>query len=262
MPMLEVHDLRVRYGHIEAVKGVDLSVDEGEIVALVGANGAGKTSMLGALLGLLPAHGDVICQGRRLGRSPASRRVRDGLVLVPEGRGVLAGMSVHENLLMGAYPRRRSGEIRADVQSVCERFPILHDRAQVAAGLLSGGEQQMLAIGRALMARPKLLMLDEPSLGLAPLLIRQVLSIVDDLRDEGLTILLVEQNVRQALQLADRAYVLETGRVTLEGPAATLLHSHRVREAFVGGQVDERPSATVPPGSRDEPLPQPDTRTE
>lgn len=237
--MLKAHDLSVKYGGIAAVKGIDLHVEEGEVVALIGANGAGKTSVLGALAGTLPAEGMTELQSRDISRMQPHRRVSAGLVLVPEGRGILGGMSVHENLLLGGYSRRRDGDLESDIASVLERFPVLRERSALSAASLSGGEQQMLAIARALVARPRLLALDEPSLGLAPRLVRQVLSIIGELRDEGITILLVEQNVRQALQIADRAYVLQTGRITLEGPADELLARPEVREAFLGGQVDK-----------------------
>jgi branched-chain amino acid transport system ATP-binding protein len=232
--MLEVRDLRVRYGPIEAVKGIDLRVEAGEVVALIGANGAGKTTALKAIAGLLPCAGEVRYQGAPLGRLAAERRAARGLVLVPEGRGILGQMTVRENLLMGAYPRRDRAAIASDLAAVLQRFPVLGERLEAPATLLSGGEQQMLALGRALLAKPRLLMLDEPSLGLAPLMVRQVFAIVDELRRSGLTILLVEQKARQTLAVADRAYVLETGRVVAEGPAGELARGSVVAEAFLG----------------------------
>lgn len=237
--MLNASDITVKYGRIEAVKGVNLRVEDGEIVALVGANGAGKTSILGALAGVLPATGSIELHGNDISRAAPHRRVGAGLTLVPEGRGVLAGMSVRENLLLGGYVNRRSGDLESRIEDVLDRFPQLRERLDLAAGSLSGGEQQMLALGRALVGQPSLLALDEPSLGLAPKLVREVLSIVGELRDEGITVLLVEQNVRQALQIADRAYVLQTGKITLEGPAAELLHDREVSEAFLGAEVEK-----------------------
>lgn len=232
--MLEVEDLNVSYGHVHAVKGIDLHVDKGEMVAVVGANGAGKTSLLNALLGVVPSTGTVRFDGQPLGKLKPHQRVKRGLVLVPEGRGILRSLSVHENLLMGAYPNRRGGGIDAMIDSIYDRFPSLRNRANVAAGYLSGGEQQMLAVGRALAAGPSVLVLDEPSLGLAPKLIQSTLDSLSALRDDGLTVLLVEQNVRQALKRADRAYVLTTGSVTAAGPAGELLDNSRVQEAFLG----------------------------
>lgn len=232
--MLELDSLNVKYGHIEAVKAATLHVDEGEMVAVVGANGAGKTSLLNALMGVIPSKGRVTFAGQDLGRLRPDQRVNKGIVLVPEGRGILKSLTVHDNLLMGAYPYRRERGIEKSLDEIYDRFPNLRTRSSVLAGFLSGGEQQMLAIGRALAARPKLLVLDEPSLGLAPRLIQTVLDVLSQLRDGGLTVLLVEQNVRQALRRADRAYVLETGRVTLEGPAHVLLDNREVREAFLG----------------------------
>ena len=245
--MLDVRDLHVTHGRIAAVRGVDLHIGDREIVALVGANGAGKSSILGALAGVLSARGEVTFDGKPMHRMAPHRRVAAGFALVPEGRGILATMSVHENLLMGGYLRRRADDFDADVERVYERFPQLRDRRSVPAGLLSGGEQQMLAIGRALVGRPRLLALDEPSLGLAPKLIRQMMSLVAELRDEGITVFLVEQNVRQALRIADRAYVLETGEIRLEGPARDLLQDPQVKEAFLGGRTDGRSREETPP---------------
>lgn len=248
--MLSLSDLHVKYGRIEAVKGVDLRVDEGEIVALVGANGAGKTSILGALAGILLATGTVELHGKDISRTAPHRRAHAGLALVPEGRGILAGMSVRENLMLGGYVRRRSNDIERRIADVLDRFPQLRERIDLPAGSLSGGEQQMLALGRALVARPALLALDEPSLGLAPKLVREVLAIVRELRDDGITVLLVEQNVRQALQIADRAYVLQTGKIILEGPAQELLHDPEVKEAFLGAQVDAAAKGNRAPATK------------
>lgn len=245
--MLNACDIGVKYGRIDAVKGVDLRVEDGEIVALVGANGAGKSSILGALAGIVPARGTVELQGDDISNAAPHRRADAGLALVPEGRGMLARMSVRENLLLGGYVCRRSDELEPRIEAVLDRFPQLRERLDLAAGSLSGGEQQMLALGRALVGRPSLLALDEPSLGLAPKLVREVLSIVSELRDEGITVLLVEQNVRQALQIADRAYVLQTGRIILEGPAAELLRGREVSEAFLGGQVAEADEVETSP---------------
>jgi branched-chain amino acid transport system ATP-binding protein len=231
-PMLEVHDLHLSYGRIRALQGVSLVVRPGQIVTLVGPNGAGKSSLLRTVAGVhRPQGGSVHHMGRRIDGEPAEALVRRGIVLVPEGRATLRHLTVRENLLLGAYVRR-DGEIQADLGRVLGRFPQLGERLDRKAGTLSGGEQQMLAIGRALMARPRLLLLDEPSLGLAPLVVASIFRTIRELRDEGVTILLVEQNAKQALELADHAYVLETGSIVLEG--ADLLADERVRAAYVG----------------------------
>jgi branched-chain amino acid transport system ATP-binding protein len=232
-PLLQVSDLRVSYGSIKAVRGVNLTVSAGEIVALIGANGAGKSTILRALAGLLPASGEVRFGDICLGRGDITRRIRSGLVLVPEGRGILGQMNVEENLLMGAYGRRGK-PAKHDIDAVFDRFPILKERRNLPATLLSGGEQQMLAIGRALLAKPRLLMLDEPSLGLSPILINRIIDIVCDLQQAGITILIVEQKARQILKIASRAYVLETGLVVAEGPTAQLAQS-TIADAFLGG---------------------------
>ena len=230
-PMLEVRDLALSYGRIRALQGVSLLVRPGEIVTLVGPNGAGKSSLLRTVAGLeRPERGEVHYQGRRIDGQPVEALVRDGMILVPEGRATLRHLTVRENLVLGAYVRRDDG-VAADRDRVLQRFPPLAERLGQKAGTLSGGEQQMLAIGRALMARPRLLLLDEPSLGLAPLIVRSIFATIGELRDEGVTILLVEQNAKQALQLADRAYVLETGSVVLEG--TDLLADERVRAAYL-----------------------------
>jgi branched-chain amino acid transport system ATP-binding protein len=230
--MLEVRDLQLSYGRIRALQGVSLRVRAGQIVTLVGPNGAGKSSLLRTIAGVHRPHdGSVHYMGRRIDGDPVEALVRGGIVLVPEGRATLRQLTVRENLALGAYVRR-DGEIQRDLQRVLGRFPRLGERLDQKAGTLSGGEQQMLAIGRALMARPRLLLLDEPSLGLAPLVITSIFATIRELRDEGVTILLVEQNAKQALQLADHAYVLETGSIVLEG--TDLLADERVRAAYLG----------------------------
>ena len=231
-PLLEVHDLHLAYGRIRALQGVSLVVRAGEIVTLVGPNGAGKSSLLRTIAGVhRPDAGTVHGLGRRIDGEPVEALVRRGIVLVPEGRATLRHLTVRENLVLGAYVRR-DREIEADLGRVLGRFPRLAERLGQKAGTLSGGEQQMLAIGRALMARPRLLLLDEPSLGLAPLVVAAIFGTLRELREEGVTILLVEQNARQGLQLADHAYVLETGSIVLEG--ADLLADERVRAAYLG----------------------------
>ncbi len=246
--MLEVTDLRVAYGQIEAVKGISFSVPEGSIVTLVGANGAGKTTTLAAISGLLrPRAGRVTFAGRDLTRLGPHRIVRHGVVQVPEGREILATLTVLENLELGAYGRCDRRDIRRDIDRMLARFPILGQRRALAAGSLSGGEQQMLAIARGLMARPKVFLLDEPSMGLAPQLVREVFRIVAELRAEGMTILLVEQNARKALAICDYAYVMESGRITLEGRGAELLADEAMVSAYLGGTVATPASTTVEP---------------
>jgi branched-chain amino acid transport system ATP-binding protein len=232
--LLEIRGLEVRYGGIRAVKGIDLEVGAGEMVCLIGANGAGKSSTLRAISGLVPtAPGAVRFDGSDLAGIPAFRRARAGLVMVPEGRGVFAQLSVEENLAMGAYVRA-DAEVQSDRARVFEIFPRLAERSRQTAGTLSGGEQQMLAIGRALMSRPKLLALDEPSMGLAPIAAQKILQVIRDINRSGVTVLLVEQNARSALALAHRAYVMESGEITLSGEARALLVDPRVREAYLG----------------------------
>jgi branched-chain amino acid transport system ATP-binding protein len=233
--MLEVSNLEVRYGAIVAVRGVDLAIASGEIVALIGGNGAGKTTITRAIAGLLGYRGEILYAGRSLSGAGAEDIVRAGITLVPEGRGILARMTVRENLLMGTYCRPDRAAAQAQIAGMLERFPILAERQRVLAGLLSGGEQQLLSIARALLSRPQLLMLDEPSLGLAPKWITRVFALLSELRREGITILLVEQKARQALRIADRAYLLETGRVVASGPAAALAQDSVVSETFLGG---------------------------
>jgi branched-chain amino acid transport system ATP-binding protein len=233
--LLELEDIHVFYGQVEALKGVTLGVDRGEIVALIGANGAGKTTTLKMISGVRPARrGRVRFDGADITKMPGHLRVSLGLSQAPEGRGIFPGMSVIENLEMGAYDRRDS--LDEDFERVFTLFPRLAERRGQMGGTLSGGEQQMLAIGRALMARPKVLLLDEPSMGLAPMLVSQIFAIIKEINEQGTTVLLVEQNAVQALSLADRAYVLELGRVVREAPARDLLDDPSVREAYLGAQ--------------------------
>jgi branched-chain amino acid transport system ATP-binding protein len=233
---LDVRDLDVRYGRVHAVRGVSLRLARGEIVAVLGANGAGKSSLLRALLGLVrPAGGSMTFEGRDIGDWPPSRRVRSGLVLVPEGRRIVTGLTVHENLLMGAFNRRDARAVDAEIAGIYDRFPRLAARRHNPAGVLSGGEQQMLAIGRGLLAAPKVMMLDEPSLGLSPIVANEVFALIASLnRERGLSILLVEQSIHRALQLAHRAYVLELGSVAIEGAPARILADHRLQDAYLG----------------------------
>jgi branched-chain amino acid transport system ATP-binding protein len=233
---LEVKDLHVHYGKIEAIKGVSIVVNEGEIVTLIGANGAGKTTMLKTISGLRPvSSGQILFDGKDISKMPAHERVDLGLSQAPEGRGIFPGMTVLENLEMGKYHRKdRKSEMKEDLDKVYHLFPRLLERINQAGGTLSGGEQQMLAIGRALMARPKVLLLDEPSMGLAPLMIANIFRIITEINNLGTTILLVEQNAQQALQRAHRAYVLETGNVVKEAKASDLLNDPAVRAAYLG----------------------------
>jgi branched-chain amino acid transport system ATP-binding protein len=234
MSWLEIRDVSAAYGPVRALDGVSLSVAEGEIVALVGSNCAGKSTLMKTVMGVVrPERGSVTFAGASLLGLAVEEIVRRGVVLVPEGRGILASLTVRENLRLGGYHRRDS-RVAADLDQVAERFPVLARRLEQKAGSLSGGEQQMLALGRALMARPRLLLLDEPSLGLAPVVVASIFDIIASLAREGVTVLLVEQNAAEALRLAHRAYVLETGRVVLEGKASDLLQHERVREAYLG----------------------------
>jgi branched-chain amino acid transport system ATP-binding protein len=234
-PLLEVRDLRVSYGGIQAVKGIDLSIAPGEMVCLIGANGAGKTSTLKAIAGLLPvARESVRLKGEAVGGMRAFELVRRGLALVPEGRGVFPQLTVDENLAMGAYVRTDRDEVAGDLAQMFERFPRLHERRSQSAGTLSGGEQQMLAIARALMSRPRLLLLDEPSMGLAPLVVARIFEIVAEIARQGVTVLIVEQNARLALQACDSGYVLESGLITLHDDATALLGNDAVRRAYLG----------------------------
>jgi len=233
MKLLEIRGLEVRYGGIRAVRGIDLEVGKGELVCLIGANGAGKSSTLRAVAGLVAAAGAIRFGGTELAGVPAFRRARSGLVMVPEGRGVFSRLTVEENLAMGAYSRADAG-VASDRGRVLELFPRLAERRTQIAGTLSGGEQQMLAIGRALMSRPTLLALDEPSMGLAPIAARLILEVIRDINRDGVTVLLVEQNAQGALALAHRAYVMESGEITISGEARALLADPRVREAYLG----------------------------
>ncbi|WP_026925769.1 ABC transporter ATP-binding protein [Granulicoccus phenolivorans] len=234
--MFEIHDLQVRYGAIEALKGISLEVNEGEIVTLIGANGAGKTTTLRTSSGLERAYrGKIVLNGADITRAPAQSRVKKGLVQVPEGRRVFPKMSVLENLQLGAYLHHDKAKNTKTLEQVFQRFPRLADRRRQLAGTLSGGEQQMLAMGRALMNQPKVLLLDEPSMGLAPLLVKEIFSIIRAINEAGTTVLLVEQNAHMALQIAHRAYVIETGTIVLSGKASELADSDEVKQAYLGG---------------------------
>jgi branched-chain amino acid transport system ATP-binding protein len=235
--LLEVTDVVVHYGKIAALKDVTLGVDQGEIVALIGANGAGKTTTLKTISGLRPlSSGRIMFEGADISRMPGHKRVMAGIGQAPEGRGVFPGMTVQENLLMGAFTRK--GSVTKDLDEVYELFPRLAERKNQSGGTMSGGEQQMIAIGRALMAKPRVLLLDEPSMGLAPMLVNQIFDIIKEINDRGTTVLLVEQNAQQALNLADRAYVLETGRVVKSAEASLLLDDPQVRAAYLGGDLE------------------------
>ncbi len=234
-PLLAVRDLSVSYGGIKAVKQLNLELHSGELVSLIGANGAGKTTTLKAICGLLaPQSGDVLFDGRSIKGQGAWTLVSQGLVMVPEGRGIFTRMSIDENLRMGAYLRKDKAQIEADIESVYQRFPRLKERHKQLAGTLSGGEQQMLAMGRALLARPRLLLLDEPSMGLAPIMVDKIFEVVRDVAQQGVTVLLVEQNAHRALEMADRAYVLDSGEVALSWPASELLGNPQVQAAYLG----------------------------
>ena len=232
-PILKVSNVSVAYGRVEAVRGVSLEITEGSIVTAIGANGAGKTTLMNAIMGVLPSSGEISLDGKPLGRSLVEARVNEGLCLVPEKRELFASMSVEDNLRLGAY-RFGSRAVPAGLREVFARFPRLEERRRQEAGTLSGGERQMLAMGRALMSKPRLLMLDEPSLGLAPLIVKEIFHIVTDLRKAGVSILLVEQNARAALQVADHAYVMELGEFTMYGPAAQLAADKRVIVSYLG----------------------------
>jgi branched-chain amino acid transport system ATP-binding protein len=233
--MLVLDNVSVNYGAIEALRGISMRVEKGEVVTLIGANGAGKTTTLRTITGLLePKEGRVTFEGDEIGGKPTHKLVARGISMSPEGRGVFANLSVRENLSMGAYLQKNRSQIAGDLKKIFEMFPRLKERENQKAGTLSGGEQQMLAMGRALMSRPRLLLLDEPSLGLAPLVVHTIFEAIDSIRSEGTTILLVEQNAHAALKHSDRAYVLETGSITMEGPSNELANDPRIKEAYLG----------------------------
>lgn len=238
--MLTVRDVKAGYGNIRVLKGIDIDVREGELVTIVGANGAGKTTLLNSLSGAMGIHeGKIEFCNERIENDPPYARVRRGLVLVPEGRGILIQMTVFENLLVGGYARKTDGALKKDAENLLDRFPLLKNRRDSLANVLSGGEQQMLTIARALMAQPKLLMIDEPSLGLAPLMIREVFRVISELREHGLTILLVEQNAIQALKLADRGYVIEQGKIVVQDSADHLIANLEKLERAYFGLLEE-----------------------
>ncbi len=235
MALLEVKDLNVYYGMIHAIKGVSFEVQEGEVIALIGANGAGKTTILHTISGLLaPKSGSIRLQGEEITKVPAHKIVNLGMAQVPEGRRVFAQMSVMQNLKMGAYTRKDKAEVEAALELVFKRFPRLSERKSQPAGTLSGGEQQMLAMGRALMSHPRIILMDEPSMGLSPILVNEIFDIIRSLNEAGTTVLLVEQNARKALQIANRAYVLETGRIVMEGQADDLMNDDSIKKAYLG----------------------------
>jgi len=234
MSMLEVKDLQVYYGVIQALKGISFRVEKGEVIALIGANGAGKTTTLQTLTGIIPAKaGSIVFEGKDLTKTPAHKIVEMGMAHVPEGRRVFADMSVYENLLMGAYTRKDKDEIRETLEMVYSRFPRLEERKNQLAGTLSGGEQQMLAMGRALMSHPKVMVLDEPSMGLSPIYVNEIFDIIQQINKDGTTVLLVEQNAKKALSIANKAYVLETGTIALSGDAKELMNNDRVKKAYL-----------------------------
>lgn len=235
MALLEVNNLQVNYGVIRAIKGISFEVNEGEIVSLIGANGAGKTTTMQSIMGLIPIKGGTITyDGKVINKIPGHKLISMGMSQVPEGRRVFQELTVYENLMMGAYTQKNKKQIKEDIESIYTRFPRLEERKNQIAGTLSGGEQQMLAMGRAIMSRPKLLMLDEPSMGLSPLLVDQVFDIIKDFHKSGTTVLLVEQNAKKALSISDRAYVLETGDITLTGKGNELLNNESVKKAYLG----------------------------
>ena len=235
MAMLEVRDLQVYYGMIHAIKGISFDVNQGEVIALIGANGAGKTTTLHTITGLTPVKsGHIFFEGKDITKVPAHKIVSMGMAHVPEGRRVFADMSVYENLLLGAYTRKDKAEIAESLASVYKRFPRLEERKNQMAGTLSGGEQQMLAMGRALMSKPKIILMDEPSMGLSPIFVNEIFDIIRAVSESGTTVLLVEQNAKKALSISDRAYVLETGTITMSGKAKDLLEDEAVKKAYLG----------------------------
>ncbi|HIW49873.1 MAG TPA: ABC transporter ATP-binding protein [Candidatus Blautia intestinavium] len=235
MAMLEVKDLQVYYGVIQALKGISFEVNQGEVIALIGANGAGKTTTLQTLTGIIPSKaGKISFEGKDITKTPAHKIVEMGMAHVPEGRRVFADMTVYENLLMGAYTRKDKNEIAQSLENVYKRFPRLKERKNQRAGTLSGGEQQMLAMGRALMSKPRIILMDEPSMGLSPIFVNEIFDIIKEVSEGGTTVLLVEQNAKKALSIADRAYVMETGNITLSGKAEDLLNNESVQKAYLG----------------------------
>lgn len=235
MVLLEVSDLKVYYGVIQAIKGISFEVNQGEVVALIGANGAGKTTTLHTVSGLLPAkEGKIIFDGKDISKVPAHKIVSMGMAHVPEGRRIFQELSVLENLKLGAYTRKNKAEIAESIEMVYDKFPRLKERKNQVAGTLSGGEQQMLAMGRALMSKPRIILMDEPSMGLSPLLVSEIFEIIKEIRNSGTTVLLVEQNAKKALSIADRAYVLETGNITLSGDASKLINDESIKKAYLG----------------------------
>lgn len=235
MAMLEVKELQVYYGVIQALKDISFEVNQGEVIALIGANGAGKTTTLQTLTGLLPSkHGSIVFEGVDITKMPAHKIVEMGIAHVPEGRRVFSQLSVYENLIMGAYTRKDKKEIAENLEKVYQRFPRLEERKNQRAGTLSGGEQQMLAMGRALMSNPKMIVMDEPSMGLSPIFVNEIFDIIEKVSAGGTTVLLVEQNAKKALSIADRAYVLETGKIVLSGDAKTLMNDDSIKKAYLG----------------------------
>ena len=235
MAMLEVKDLEVYYGMIQAIKGISFEVNKGEVIALIGANGAGKTTTLHTITGLLsPKKGSVMFEGKDITKIPAHKIVSMGMAHVPEGRRVFADLSVYENLKLGAYTRKDKENLNKDLESIYERFPRLAERKNQSAGTLSGGEQQMLAMGRALMSKPSIILMDEPSMGLSPILVNEIFDIIESISRSGTTVLLVEQNAKKALSIADRAYVLETGKIVTSGKASELLENDSIKKAYLG----------------------------
>lgn len=235
MAMLEVKDIEVFYGVIQAIKGISFEVNEGEVIALIGANGAGKTTTLHTITGLLqPKKGSIMFEGKDITKIPAHKIVSLGMAHVPEGRRVFGELTVYENLKMGAYTRKDKAEIQETLEMVYKRFPRLEERKNQLSGTLSGGEQQMLAMGRALMSHPKIIVMDEPSMGLSPIFVNEIFQIIQDVSKSGTTVLLVEQNAKKALSIADRAYVLETGKIVLEGDAKELMNNDSIKKAYLG----------------------------
>lgn len=235
MAMLEVKDLEVYYGMIQAIKGISFEVNKGEVIALIGANGAGKTTTLHTITGLLsPKKGSVIFEGKDITKIPAHKIVSMGMAHVPEGRRVFADLSVYENLKLGAYTRKNKENLNKDLENIYKRFPRLAERKNQSAGTLSGGEQQMLAMGRALMSKPSIILMDEPSMGLSPILVNEIFDIIESISKSGTTVLLVEQNAKKALSIADRAYVLETGKIVTSGKASELLEDDSIKKAYLG----------------------------